>query len=78
MIQCAVCYRTAENEYCNLHDAAYRNILQAYQQWKNSKTITWPAYLKQVMENPNSGQWAIEVCRHLLSKGQDAPPQEEP
>jgi hypothetical protein len=67
-MQCAVCYRKAENEYCYLHEEAFKNILSAYQKWNSSKTITWPDYLKKIRENPSSGQWVIEVCGYILGK----------
>lgn len=67
MMQCAICYRKADNEYCLLHDAAFVNIVQAYQKWNSSKAIGWLDYLRGIMDNPNSGLWVVEVCRYLLS-----------
>jgi hypothetical protein len=67
-MQCAVCYRKTENEYCNLHEEAYKNTIQAYQKWNAAKPITWSDYLKKIIANQNSGLWVIEVCRHLLTR----------
>ena len=72
-MRCAICYRKADKEYCVFHDSAYKNIIQAYEKWNSSKAIAWTNYLKEIIENPNSGQWAIEVCRYLLSKEPSRP-----
>ena len=69
-MQCTTCYRKTDTEYCALHDGAYKNVIQAYTKWNFSKTIGWTDYLKKIIDNRNSGQWAIEVCRHLLSQEQ--------
>ena len=68
MKRCAICHRNATNEYCGLHETAYKNIVQTYEKWKCSKAMSWKDYLKNVKNNPNSGLWVIEVCEYLLSK----------
>ena len=65
---CVICYRKSKNEYCSLHETAYRNIIQAYEKWKSSKNLTWKDYLRNLRDNPNSGSWVTEVCSYLLSK----------
>ena len=67
-MQCTLCYRKTNNEYCTLHDKAYRNVVKSYQQWTLAKTITWTDYLKKIIDNQNSGFWVIEVCKYILSK----------
>lgn len=68
MKRCVVCDRKTSGEYCSLHEAAYKNVVQTYEKWKSSKDIGWKEYLRSVKENPNSGSWVIEVCGHLLSR----------
>jgi len=68
MTRCAICYRKANNEYCNFHDVAYKNIIQAFEKWKSSKTISWEEYLNNLKNKSNSGIWVKEICNYLLSK----------
>ncbi|MDQ1278964.1 MAG: hypothetical protein QG670_224 [Thermoproteota archaeon] len=65
---CPICDRKAEGEYCNLHETAYKNIVQMFEKWQSSKGIDWKEYLGRIEVNPNSGSWVLEVCKYLLSR----------
>ena len=49
-----------------LHDNAYRNIVQKFEDWKRATAISWKEYLKAVVENSYTGTWAKEVAEQLL------------
>ena len=68
-MKCKVCSRETESksDFCELHEKAYRNILQKFEVWKKALNIEWKEYLKEIAENPLTGAWANEVAESLLS-----------
>jgi hypothetical protein len=71
-LKCKVCSRKAQtqspNEYCELHEKAYQNIRQKFEDWKKASGVEWKEYLTEIAKNPLTGTWAKEVAEHLLSK----------
>ncbi|UCE16527.1 MAG: hypothetical protein JSV12_02645 [Candidatus Bathyarchaeota archaeon] len=67
-MKCKVCEREAENEYCELHEKAHRNILREYGVWKKASDVSWKQYLIEVAKNPHTGVWAKEVAESLISE----------
>jgi hypothetical protein len=66
--QCPICNRRrAENEtLCAYHQRAYINLREKYDQWKTALGISWDEYLREVIDNPNTGEWVREVAQHIL------------
>ncbi len=67
-MKCEICGREANSRFCDLHEEAYRNLLEKYEVWKGRLDITWNEYLRRIIENPNTGIWAKEVAKHLSSQ----------
>ncbi len=68
-MKCTMCSRQAVSRgYCSLHEAAYRNLTDKFEQWKKAMGIPWRDYLKKVAENPLTGAKAREVAEALLSE----------
>ncbi len=67
-MKCKVCEREVENEYCELHEKAYRNILREYDVWKKASDVSWKQYLSELVKNPYTGVWAREVAESLVSE----------
>ena len=67
-MKCMVCEREALEKYCELHEKAYRNVVQKFEDWKRATGISWKEYLKAVVENAYTGSWAREVALSLLSE----------
>jgi len=65
-MKCKVCEREAENEYCELHEKAYRNVLREYDVWKKASDVSWKQYLSELVKNTYTGVWAREVAEHLM------------
>lgn len=65
-MKCKVCDKKAENEYCELHEKAHRNIVKKYDVWKKASDISWKQYLSELVNNPYTGVWAREVAEHLM------------
>ena len=65
-MKCIVCDREALENYCGLHERAYRNIVQKFEDWKRATSVSWKEYLKAVVENSYTGAWTKEVAEHLL------------
>jgi hypothetical protein len=65
-MKCRICNREAEEKYCELHEKAYRNIVQKYDDWRKAMDITWREYLNEIFRNPYTGSWAKEVAEELM------------
>jgi len=66
-LKCAICDKeAAQNGYCELHAKAYKNVVEKYDVWKKALNITWEEYLKEIIKNPFTGEWAKEVAEHLI------------
>lgn len=68
--KCFLCSREASpvNGYCDRHGLAYRNLKETFKQWQTAMEVGWKAYLREVINNPNTGSWAREVATHILQK----------
>lgn len=67
-MKCKACEKEAENEYCELHEKAYRNISREYDVWKKASDVSWKQYLSEIAKNPYTGVWAREVAESLISE----------
>jgi len=67
-LRCRLCWRDAvEGEkYCIYHLEAYRRLREAYEDWREAMDLTWEEFLREVSENPETGEWAREVALSLL------------
>ncbi len=68
-MKCKICDKEANERYCELHEKAYKNIVEKYDQWKNALDLSWKEYLKELAKNPYTGSWAKEVVEHLVKNG---------
>lgn len=66
MLKCRVCYRETLERYCELHEKAYRNIVENFEDWRRAIEISWKEYLNEVAKNPYTGSWAKEVAEELI------------
>jgi hypothetical protein len=71
MMKCMICNRETLEKYCELHERAYRNVIQKFEGWKRVVDISWKEYLKALVENAYTGSWVREVAEQLL-KNKDA------
>ncbi len=75
--RCSICERRRadESEFCELHEAARRNIDQACQKWLDAyeEGLSRSEFLQRIMENDATGEAAVEVASHLLGKLNGAP-----
>jgi len=70
-LKCTVCNREAgEKGYCKLHMKAYEGIVKKYDLWKKALEISWKEYLREIVKNPLTGEWAKEVAEHLIESGE--------
>jgi len=65
-MKCIICNREALEKYCELHEKAYRNIVQKYEDWRRAMDVSWKEYLNEIVKNPYTGSWAKEVAGQLL------------
>jgi hypothetical protein len=65
-LTCRICNRKAVEKYCELHEKAYRSIVQKYENWKRAMDISWKEYLNEIAKNPYTGSWAKEVAEQLM------------
>lgn len=69
-MKCPICNlnKYEESDYCENHQSAYLNLKREYNNWKNALNITFQDYLKKIIENENTGEWAREVATYLLNE----------
>ena len=65
-MKCRICNREAVEKYCELHEKAYKNIVQKYDDWKRAMDISWKEYLNEIAKNPYTGSSAKEVAEQLM------------
>lgn len=69
-MKCAICGREAvQNGFCELHARAYKSIVKKYEAWKRALEISWKEYLREIIRNPFTGEWAKEIAEHLIKTG---------
>jgi len=68
-MKCRVCNREAVEKYCELHEKAYKSIVQKYENWKRAMGISWKEYLNEIVKNSYTGSWAKEVAEKLMKDG---------
>lgn len=68
-MKCRICKREAMEKYCELHEKAYRSVVQKYEDWKKAMDISWKEYLNEIVKNPYTGSWAKEVAENLMKNG---------
>ncbi|WP_455365034.1 hypothetical protein [[Eubacterium] cellulosolvens] len=61
--------KTKDNNFCSLHNRAFQNIHERFNQWKDaySNKITFQDYLKKLRSLPETGRAAQEVLAYILT-----------
>ena len=69
-MKCVICNKDAgKNNYCELHTKAYESAVKKYEEWKKASRISWKEYLREIIKNPLTGEWAKEVAECLIESG---------
>ena len=68
-MKCRICNKEAVEKYCELHEKAYRSIVQKYEDWKRAIDISYREYLNEILKNSYTGSWAKEVVEKLMKDG---------
>jgi hypothetical protein len=50
---------------------AYESIKKKYVAWKKALEISWGEYLREIVKNPLTGEWAKEVAEYLTKTGEN-------
>ena len=68
--ECSICGRRSkdESDFCPYHDTAYDNLKKAFESWKLSLNIDWPCFLREIVDNPVTGDWCKEVANYVINK----------
>jgi len=69
--RCRLCGRGRNDAsvYCSFHQRAHAGLADAFERWRTALDIDWIEFLKEVRENPGTGEWAAEVAEDLLETG---------
>jgi len=69
--RCKLCGRGRDegSEYCPYHRRAYAKLRDAFERWRRALAIDWDEFLREISENPETGEWAREVAEDLLQSG---------
>jgi hypothetical protein len=66
-VQCEICSRKSDGNFCKLHVTAYNNLLKNSEAWRKSMKISWTEYLTEIRLNEYTGIWVKEVAQYLLA-----------
>ena len=71
--RCPLCNRPVDSpsKFCDLHDAAFRNLESAYPVWNKGYDgrLTREDYITRVLSLPETGRVVKEVIQQLRTKG---------
>ena len=69
--ECRICGRRREeaSEYCSYHSKADANLRDAFERWRQALEMDWPTFLREVAENPATGDWVKEAAEYLIREG---------
>jgi hypothetical protein len=71
-LTCRICAReSVKDGYCEFHSKAAQNVVRGYETWKRALGITWKEYLREIVKNVSTGQWAREVAEHIMKNGEE-------
>ncbi|MEA2090068.1 MAG: hypothetical protein U9O89_04845 [Thermoproteota archaeon] len=70
-MKCEICDREAKGKYCELHERAYKSVIEKYEAWKEAMEISWKEYLNEVAKNSYTGKWAKDVAEQLIKKEEE-------
>jgi hypothetical protein len=48
----------------------HESIVKKYEIWKKALGISWKEYLREIVKNPLTGEWAKEVAEYLTKSGE--------
>ena len=66
-VKCGLCERQAEGGLCQYHLEARTEVEAAYRRWAEAYgSMSSTEFLKRVIGNPETGEWAADVARMLL------------
>lgn len=65
-MKCKICDKEAIEKYCELHEKAYKKIIEKYDEWRKALDISWREYLNEIAKNPYTGFSAKEVAEQLM------------
>ncbi len=72
LVTCRLCKRrpASPSDLCKYHLDAKVNIESAYKAWEAAYgDVAWETYLRDILRNPETGQWAKEVAAMLSRDG---------
>jgi len=72
--KCKICGKeTSCKSYCVLHEKAYQNLVEKFEEWKKALELSWKDYLNEIIKNPFAGTKAKEVAATLLQEQKNRP-----
>jgi len=70
-LKCKICDNDCSNGgYCEPHNKAHEAVVKAYILWKRALEISWKEYLREIVNNPLTGEWSREVAQYLIENGE--------
>jgi hypothetical protein len=71
-MKCKLCEREADLDLCGYHAEAKKRLESSYQVWREAYGfIGWTDYLNEILRNPDTGRWVVEVARFVLTPSLD-------
>jgi len=71
-MKCKLCGREADLDLCGYHSEAKTRLESSYKVWSEAYgSIGWTDYLNEILRNPDTGRWVVEVARLILMSSHD-------
>ena len=67
-MKCDICSKDCKEKFCKWHKISYDKLNELFKYYQEIKDISWNDYLKEVIDNRNSGIWVKEVASRILKK----------
>jgi hypothetical protein len=68
-VKCRLCERQTVEGLCKYHSEAKARVESAYGSWNEAYgSMSWTDYLKAIVKNAETGVWAAEVSKMMLSE----------
>ena len=67
-MKCDICGKDCKEKLCEWHKISYDQLNDLFKYYQEIKDISWNDYLKEVIDNRNSGIWVKEVASYILKK----------
>ncbi|MBE0526860.1 MAG: hypothetical protein IH631_07950 [Candidatus Thorarchaeota archaeon] len=68
MINCPICGRDKQDEFCSYHQTAYDNLKEMHTKWETAAGLSWEDYLDRLNDIESTGRWVRDVIEFITQR----------